>query len=55
MPYYAERYGLEDGDFPNTLEQFERTVSLPIWPGMTKKQVARVIELAKSSADTVRL
>ncbi len=55
MPYYAERYGLKDSDFPNAMEQFERTVSLPIWPGMTKNQVSRVIELAKASADTVRL
>ena len=44
MPYYSSLYHLKDDDFPNALDTFARTVSLPIWPGMTEEQVQRVID-----------
>lgn len=44
MPYYAERYQLQETDFPNAMDSFLRSVSLPIWPGMSDKQTDRVIE-----------
>ena len=44
MPYYKNRYGLADDDFPETMRSFRQEISLPIWPGMTKVQVDRVIE-----------
>ena len=44
MPYYANRYSLAPGDFPNALAMFERTLSLPIWQGMTEKEAYRVAE-----------
>jgi dTDP-4-amino-4,6-dideoxygalactose transaminase len=50
MPYYKNRYSLEDGDFPETLKTFSRTISLPLWPGMTEDQIDRVITIAKSLA-----
>jgi dTDP-4-amino-4,6-dideoxygalactose transaminase len=43
MPYYRERYHLKAEDFPESYRRFTRTVSLPIWPGMTCAQVERVI------------
>ena len=46
-PYWRERYGLSDADFPVATAQFERVVSLPIYSGMTAGQVERV-------TDTVR-
>jgi len=42
MPYYAQRYGLTPGSFPNAYSMFERTVSLPIWQGMGIAEVERV-------------
>jgi len=48
MPYYKKRYSLEDGDFPETLKTYERTISLPIWPGMTDAQINRVITVVKT-------
>lgn len=42
MPYWAGRYGLKPGDFPNALARFRSSISLPIWPGMTDEQVERV-------------
>jgi dTDP-4-amino-4,6-dideoxygalactose transaminase len=50
MPYYKKRYSLEDNDFPETLKTFNRTISLPIWPGMTESQIDRVITIVKSLA-----
>jgi len=47
MPYYKKRYSLEDGDFPETFKTFQRTISLPIWPGMTEAQINRVIAVVK--------
>jgi len=43
MPYWATRYTLKPSDFPNALNMFERSISLPIWHGMTESQVTRVI------------
>jgi dTDP-4-amino-4,6-dideoxygalactose transaminase len=42
MPYYAKRYSLEPGDFPNALAMFENTLSLPIWQGMEASDAGRV-------------
>jgi dTDP-4-amino-4,6-dideoxygalactose transaminase len=42
MSYWSKRYALEPGDFPETLDKFSRTISLPIWQGMTEAQAGRV-------------
>ena len=41
-PHYQRRYGYKPGDFPVAESIFERSISLPIWPGMTDSQVDRV-------------
>ena len=41
-PHYQRRYGYRPGDFPVAESMFERSISLPIWPGMTGGQVDRV-------------
>lgn len=51
MPFYASRYGLQDGDFPEALKSFEASISLPIWPGMSSAQVDRVIAEVRRIAD----
>lgn len=43
MPFYKERYGLEEDDFPESMRSFKREISLPLWPGMTDAQIERVI------------
>jgi dTDP-4-amino-4,6-dideoxygalactose transaminase len=50
MPYYKNRYSLKDDDFPRSLESYGRTISLPIWPGMSESQIERVITVAKDLA-----
>lgn len=43
-PYWKERYNLDQAAFPVASAEFERVVSLPIYPGMTDDQVSRVID-----------
>lgn len=41
-PYYQRQFGYKPGDFPVAERLFERSVSLPAWPGMTDDQVDHV-------------
>jgi dTDP-4-amino-4,6-dideoxygalactose transaminase len=43
-PYYQQAYGYRRGDFPIAEAQFERCLSLPIYPGMTPANVEYVID-----------
>ena len=42
-PYYRDKYGWKPEDFPVTYEQYQRTVSLPLHPGLTDDEVLDVI------------
>ena len=42
QPHYQRRYGYGPSDFPTAERLFERSISLPIWPGMSDEQVSRV-------------
>jgi perosamine synthetase len=42
QPYYQRTFGYKQGDLPTAERLFERSLSLPIWPGMTSEQVDRV-------------
>jgi dTDP-4-amino-4,6-dideoxygalactose transaminase len=55
MPYYKKRYGFEDHDFPESMNAFNRVISLPLWPGMEPAQVDRVIALVKETARSFRV
>ena len=50
MKYWSERYRLAPSDFPEALDKFSRSISLPIWQGMTDAQVGRVIEAVTAIA-----
>lgn len=47
QPYWRGRYNLDDRQFPVASREFERVVSLPIFSGMTDRQVDRVIEAVR--------
>jgi dTDP-4-amino-4,6-dideoxygalactose transaminase len=51
MSYWSKRYGLVEGDFPEASEKFSRSLSLPIWQGMSEAQVDRVIEAVLETAE----
>ena len=42
-PYYRERFGFGKGDYPVTEREFERLVSLPLFPLMSEADVERVV------------
>ena len=43
-PYYRERWGYRPEDLPVAAREYERVISLPIWPGMTDADVDRVVD-----------
>jgi perosamine synthetase len=54
MPYYAKRYSLTPGDFPNAVAMYEATLSLPIWQGMTEDEARRVADAVLEAVGTSR-
>jgi dTDP-4-amino-4,6-dideoxygalactose transaminase len=50
-PYWRERYSLTPDMFPVASREFERVVSLPIYPDMDDVMVTRVIDAALDIAD----
>jgi dTDP-4-amino-4,6-dideoxygalactose transaminase len=46
-PYYRDRYGWRPEDLPVAFEQFQRTVSLPIYPRMSDGDIADVVAAVK--------
>ena len=43
-PYYKNKYGYKDQDYPIANSVFERSLSLPIFPDMTEDEINYVIE-----------
>jgi dTDP-4-amino-4,6-dideoxygalactose transaminase len=48
-PYYAERFELERGMFPEAEFISDRTLSLPLSPALTEPEIDRVIEAVTES------
>ena len=55
QPYWRDRYTLRPEDFPVAHRQFQRIVSLPIYPAMTDGEVARVIEAVTSLLESATI
>ena len=51
--YYRETYGFAPGDFPVAVDNFERSLSLPIYSAMTDADVDRVIAAVRESVGVV--
>jgi dTDP-4-amino-4,6-dideoxygalactose transaminase len=43
-PYYRRRPETTPLDLPNATREFNRVVSLPLWPGMSDRDLDRVVE-----------
>ena len=43
-PYYRDKYGYKPDDFPIAYREYQRIISLPIYPKMTDQDVEDVIE-----------
>ena len=48
--YYAERFGLSRGMFPNAEYHSDHSLSLPLWSGMTLDEVDRVVDALREEA-----
>lgn len=44
QPFYQKTFGYRAGDLPEAERQFERCLSLPIWPGMSEPEAKSVID-----------
>lgn len=47
QPYWKDRYTLRDANFPVAANEFQKAVSLPIYPSMTDDDVGRVINCVR--------
>ena len=50
-PYYRETFGFRTGDYPICESEFERILSLPLFPQMTESDVERVVGAVKACLD----
>ena len=47
--YYRQRFGLPDEALPHALEMGQRTISLPLWPGLPDDDVDHVVACLKQA------
>ena len=48
-PFYDGRFGLARGQYPVTEAEFERLISLPLFPEMSERDVSRVVAAVRES------
>ncbi|MDP2641217.1 MAG: DegT/DnrJ/EryC1/StrS family aminotransferase, partial [Candidatus Yanofskybacteria bacterium] len=46
-PFYRKKFGFKKGDFPVAENYYERAITLPLFPRMTKQEVRYVIEVVR--------
>ncbi|MBU8572672.1 DegT/DnrJ/EryC1/StrS family aminotransferase [Bacillus subtilis] len=46
-PYYQKQFGYKEADFPNAMNYYKRTLSLPLYPSMSDDDVHDVIEAVR--------
>lgn len=51
QPYYRERFGFQEGDFPVTEQVGREVLALPFFTGLQKEQVAYVVKSLKDAID----
>jgi perosamine synthetase len=49
-PFYRDTLGYKPEYFPNATTEFNRIISLPIFPGMREEQIERVVDAVRSIA-----
>ncbi|EHQ92001.1 UDP-4-amino-4,6-dideoxy-N-acetyl-beta-L-altrosamine transaminase [Desulfosporosinus youngiae] len=53
-PYYRDTFNYQKGDFPQAETTFERIISLPLYPKMSKQDTEDVIEAVKGIVERFR-
>jgi len=44
QPYYLKKYNFKKGDFPNSEIYYESCLSIPIFPGISKKEINFIVK-----------
>ena len=52
LSYYKQKYNLRVNDFPNALTNYQQILSIPIYTGLTNKEVYYICEQIKEIAKT---
>ena len=52
LSYYKQKYNLRVNDFPNALTNYQQILSIPIYTGLTDKEVYYICEKIKEIAKT---
>ncbi len=52
LSYYKQKYNLRVNDFPNALTNYQQILSLPIYAGLSNKDVYYICEQIKEIAKT---
>ncbi len=52
QPYYRQNFGYKSGDFPRAEDFYAQEISIPLFPGLTRKQQEYVIEVIKRFGET---
>lgn len=47
QPFYMKKFGYQEGDYPVAEKYYERTLSLPLYPGMSDDDINNVIKAVK--------
>jgi UDP-4-amino-4-deoxy-L-arabinose-oxoglutarate aminotransferase len=50
LSYYQKSFGFKPGDFPNAEYIGDRTISLPMYPGLSDREVEQVIQAVSDTA-----
>lgn len=58
QPFYRDRYGHDESQFPGAVQHYQRALSIPVFPAMTDADVQQVVaavrEVATVNAGTTR-
>jgi perosamine synthetase len=55
QPFYSRTFGYRPGDFPVAEKEYRSCLSLPIYPGMTEKEINHVIAAVLDTAKRSRI
>ncbi|AFQ46140.1 UDP-4-amino-4,6-dideoxy-N-acetyl-beta-L-altrosamine transaminase [Desulfosporosinus meridiei] len=53
-PYYRDTFGYQKGDFPQAEKTFERIISLPLYPKMSRQDAEDVVDAVKRIVEKFR-
>ena len=47
LKFYKKKYNFKKGDFPNVEKYYDQALSLPLYPGLSTKELNRVVKTVK--------